>query len=59
MHRIHEDRTRVVIPDLRPIDLNALTIPGAVAVRSTCMYDVPIGMCGCVVHASGMCGCVT
>jgi polypeptide N-acetylgalactosaminyltransferase len=26
--RIHEDRTRVVIPDLRPIDLNRLTIPG-------------------------------
>eukprot|EP00038_Savillea_parva_P009742 m.185560 g.185560 ORF g.185560 m.185560 type:complete len:748 (-) comp16477_c0_seq1:130-2373(-) len=26
--RIYEDRTRVVIPDLRPIDLNHLTIPG-------------------------------
>lgn len=26
--RIHEDRRRVVIPDLRPIDLNRLTIPG-------------------------------
>ena len=26
--RIHEDPTRVVIPDLRPIDLNTLRIPG-------------------------------
>jgi len=29
--RIYEDRTRVVIPDLRPIDLNRLTIPGGSA----------------------------
>jgi len=28
VQRIHEDPTRVVIPDLRPIDLNQLTIPG-------------------------------
>ncbi len=26
--RIHEDRTRVVIPDIRPIDLNRFTLHG-------------------------------